>query len=337
MRTWHPVGMTSSVPFPRVPSRCSVHPATRFFVETGALLGDPLGGLDEAVAGDVYLFRHDTPQDLIVDHDGHEARIAEGSMVGTPGTKMTPIARHQVMNESGRLVEILVLEHAGERLLLPLGPLADGDEYTLIASEAVADGMTHVARVSFTAGTRITMAGGRQRAAEALNPGDRVLTRDHGPQPIKWMARQTVWSEGDTAPVVISVGALNNANELVLSPDHRLFLYRRQDGLGTGKAETLVRARHLVDGEGIRRGAPGHLDYVHILFDRHEIIYAEGIPAESLLVRPTVLAGLDDDLAAELQARIAGNPQVPHHGVEPTAAMLAAHGEGLRKRGAVRS
>ena len=60
-------------------------------------------------------------------------------------------------------------------------------------------------------------------------------------------------ASGAFAPVLIKAGALNNVNDLVLGPEHRLFIYQRSDELGTGRSETLVRVRHLVNGNDVRR------------------------------------------------------------------------------------
>ncbi|WGH77731.1 Hint domain-containing protein [Jannaschia ovalis] len=304
-------------------SRCAVYPAAALRVETGALMGDPIGAVEDVVAGDIYTLSDAAgARELVLARHGGAIVVAPGSSVGRAGQPVAALARHQIMGERGVTVEVLVLDLAGERLALPLGPLSPGDEYTLIATAAVAGELAAVAQVSFTRGTRITMSDGAQVPVERLKPGDRVLTRDHGVQPIRWTGRQTVRAEGLSAPVVIAAGALNNAEELVLSPDHRLFIYQREDRIGAGRAELLVRARHLVNGDTIRRAPGGHVDYFHLLFDAHEIIYAECIPAESLLVAPEVLAGLGEDLAGDVTRRMAGRSHRPHHGVEPTAADL---------------
>ncbi|MFO6465861.1 Hint domain-containing protein [Jannaschia sp. KMU-145] len=300
-----------------------VHDANALSVETGALMGDAIGTVDEVVAGDIYyLDPGATQRELVLTRIGGGMAVGPGSSVGIAGQAVTALARHQIMGERGSMVEVLVLDLDGTRLALPLGPLSASDEYTLIASETVEGELSNVAQVSFTRGTKITMADGRQTPVEALATGDRVLTRDHGPQAIRWIGRQTVRAEGSNAPVRIAAGALNNADDLILSPDHRLFIYHRDDAMGVGRAELLVRARHLVDGDGIVRMAGGHVDYFHLLFDAHEIIYAECIPAESLLVSPEVLAGMDEDMALDIARRMAGRIQHPHHGVEPSAADL---------------
>ncbi|MGB3406752.1 MAG: Hint domain-containing protein [Jannaschia sp.] len=304
-------------------SRCTVFPADAICVETGALMGDAIGDLTQVVPGDVYTLdgRIDA-RELVLTRASNATTVAPGSSVGTPGQKVVPLARHQLMSARGATVEVLVLDLEGIRFAMPLGPLSAGDEYALISSEAVAGELASVSSVSFTRGTRITMANGTQVRVEDLSVGDRVLTRDHGAQPIRWTGMQTVRAEGQNAPVMIRKDALNNADDLLLSPDHRLFIYQRRDAIGAGRAELLVRARHLVNGETIWRDGGGYIDYFHLLFDAHEIIYVECIPAESLLVSADVVAGLDDDLADDVTRQMQGRAHVPHHGVEPSAADL---------------
>ncbi|WP_281824309.1 Hint domain-containing protein [Jannaschia rubra] len=304
-------------------SRCMVYPADALRVETGALMGDPMGGMGDVVAGDVYVLRPGSvSRELVIARHGAGMAVTGGSSVGVPGQAVLPLARHQIMGERGATVEVLVLDVDGTRLVLPLGPLSSSDEYTLIASKPVAGELGHVSQVSFARGTRVTMANGLQVRVEDLAPGDRVLTRDNGAQPVRWIGTQTVRAEGSNAPVVIAAGALNNTNDLRLSPDHRLFIYQRHDAIGAGRAEVLLRARHLVNGDTIVRDEDGHVDYFHLLFDAHEIIYVEGIPAESLLVSPENLAGMGEDLARDLTRSMRGRTHRHHHGVEPNAADL---------------
>jgi hypothetical protein len=49
---------------------------------------------------------------------------------------------------------------------------------------------------------------------------------------------------GEFAPIVITKGALHNENDLPVSPDHRLFVCQREDKLGAGRSEVLVKVRH---------------------------------------------------------------------------------------------
>jgi Hint domain len=176
--------------------------------------------------------------------------------------------------------------------------------------------------VSFARGTMITLATGAQVAIEALAPGDRVLTRDHGPQPIRWIGRATLRGVGAFAPVVIPKGTLGNAGDLIVSQHHRMFLYQRRRPESAGTSELLVQAKHLVDGDRvfIREGAV--VDYFSLVFDRHEIIYAEGVPAESLMVNEATLSRLPPDMAAEVKARFPGLSQRQHFGTEAGRQLL---------------
>ena len=59
---------------------------------------------------------------------------------------------------------------------------------------------------------------------EELNAGDEILTRDAGVQEIRWIGQVTMRASGAFAPVLMKAGALNNVNDLVLGPEHRLCL-----------------------------------------------------------------------------------------------------------------
>ena len=70
-----------------------------------------------------------------------------------------------------------------------------------------------------------------------------------------------------------------------------------------GAAEVLVAAVHLVGHPGIEQvPAPGGIGYWHLMFDRHEIVFAEGAEAESLYLGPMALAALPAEAVEELHA-----------------------------------
>jgi hypothetical protein len=139
------------------------------------------------------------------------------------------------------------------------------------------------------------VSSGALKPIEELEVGEKIFTRDKGVQEIRWIGQSTMRATGDFAPVVIKAGALNNMHDLVVSPLHRLFVFQRQDKLGTGRAETLVRAKHLVNGKDVNRLNDGFVEYYQLLFDEHQIIYAEGIAAESLLFDQRAESALPDE------------------------------------------
>jgi len=134
--------------------------------------------------------------------------------------------------------------------------------------------------VCFVAGTRIKTADG-EIAVEDLLPGDRVLTLDNGYQPLRWVGCSRRPAVGRLAPVRICAGALDNDRDLSVSPQHRMLLRGWQANLMFGEAEVLVTAKALVNDRTIRVQEGGEVAYYHILFDRHEIVFAEGAPCES--------------------------------------------------------
>lgn len=288
--------------------RFSIYPAHAVRALTGANEGDPIGLGDAALPGDTYRLHRDatTARLAICDRAGGGQAVATGSEVGRPGEALTIADCHRFMGAKGEMIEVLVLKRQCEieglvLHLLPLSPLQPGTEYDLIGSSRASapERFADIASVSFFAGTHLTLAGGEQRRVEDLRVGDMVLTRDHGPRPIRWIGQQTRRATGAAAPIQIAQGTLNAARDLRLSPQHRLFIWQRRDRLGTGRAEVLVRADLLVNGTTVTREEGGHVDSYQILFDSHEIIFAEGIAVESLLVTAEIRARLPEGLTIE--------------------------------------
>lgn len=307
-----------------------VFPAAALVVVAGVNRGEPLGEPGEIVEGDIYrLHPEAAAARLVVRQDGG-SRVAEGSGAGRPGAAVAVRARLRLMGDDGQDGELLLLS-AGDGLhVLPLSPLVPGADYTLLMVEPPPErvALADLLCLSFVQGTRITLGDGRQVAIEALVPGDMVLTRDHGRQPLRWVGRVTLRATGPFAPVVIGKGVLGNAADLAVSQHHRLFLYQRRRSPGLPTAEVLVQARHLVDGDRVRLREGGFVDYLSLVFDRHEIVYAEGIPVESLLVSEATVQRLPPELAAEVQARFPGLSQTQHFGTEAGREAL----EGLPRR-----
>jgi len=152
----------------------------------------------------------------------------------------------------------------------------------------------------FAAGTLILTPSG-QRAVETLQAGDLVMTRDHGPQVLRWVGRRLVPGIGRFAPIRFAPGALGNTRALLVSPQHRMLLGGWRAELLFGQDEVLVAAKHLVNDGSVRVQPVALVSYVHLMFDRHEIIEAEGVPSESFHPGDSILQG-DAELRAELLA-----------------------------------
>lgn len=293
-------------PIQTIPVYC----ADAFAVTDGANLGDEIAPLDDLVFDDIYrLDPGAEPARLGLQTLGDGAfRIAPTSETGSPGATLHVDSVITLMSPDGLskdaliLVELDATDHIAEVYLLPLAQLQPKTDYTLVGGDR--DGarrkLAEVACVSFSRGTRITMANGAQVPIEDLNVGDRVLTRDDGAREVRWIGHSTARAAGAFAPIVITAGTLNNEGDLVVSPDHRLFVYQRSDEIGAGRPELLVKARHLVNGSSVYVQEGGFVEYFQILFDRHHIIYAEGIAAESMLIDPRTRPALPDELLDKL-------------------------------------
>jgi hypothetical protein len=298
------------------------------FVNQGVAAGDGMGLPDDVCLGDIYWVDPEArPRRLAIARDGGVQRVASGSEVGCPGDDIQLVARYRLLGPEGEGVEVLLLGVAEAGLcVLPLSPVAPRVDYTLVTVDASPEmlPLADLLCVSFARGTLITLGDGSQRAVEALAVGDMILTRDHGRQPLRWLGRATLRAVGAFAPVVIGKGVLGNSADLVVSQHHRLFLYLRRRDPGVPTAEVLIQARHLVDGEAVWRREGGFVDYFSLVFERHEIIYAEGIPVESLLVNDATVPRLPSGLAEEVRAGMPGMEQSQHFGTEADARVLAA-------------
>ena len=176
--------------------------------------------------------------------------------------------------------------------------------------------VTYATPPCFVDGTMIETETG-PRPVDTLVAGDRVLTMDHGFQPIR-VAVSSRYSGLDLLrapslrPVDIAPGALGceqPRKTLRVSPQHRVLLRGWQAELHLGEPEVLVAARHLVDGHAIRQVVPAEgITYRHLLLDRHEILLSDGIWSESFFPGPEAMAGLSPSARAVIEGALAVRP-----------------------------
>ncbi len=169
----------------------------------------------------------------------------------------------------------------------------------------------------FTKGTMIETSKGAQ-LVENLAPGDKVLTRDDGAQALHWLGHRTVPASGDFAPVVFMPGAIGNDAEIAVSPQHRMLIRGWRCEMLFGAAEVLVPALHLVNGDTVYRRPGGRVTYYHMLFDKHQIVYSNGVPSESFHPSDNSLAAFSHDTRAEVLA-LFPELRTMQHSYGPTA------------------
>ncbi len=153
----------------------------------------------------------------------------------------------------------------------------------------------------FTEGTRIVALGGEE-LVEDIQTGDQILIADHGFQTVRWVGRRHV-SQDDLVqypqlrPYIINKGAFGNQRDLRVSPQHGM-------ACRIGGKETLLRAKNVGQELGLD-AAVLDLDckeivYFHILFDQHELVFAEGALSEAYFPGPSAIGSLDQDARDEL-------------------------------------
>lgn len=165
------------------------------------------------------------------------------------------------------------------------------------------------------------------RPVAALAPGDLVTTLSHGSQPLRWIGRQLIpqaamAARSDLLPVRFEPGALGNTRPLLVAPQHRMLLGDWRAQVYFGEDQVLVPAHALVNGTTIRHVLPeGGLVCHQLLFDRHEVILAEGALAESLHPGEAAAdARLSHEVAARLPAPLSGRHGAAYPIVRPAEA-----------------
>ncbi|WP_158927978.1 Hint domain-containing protein [Acidisphaera sp. S103] len=134
--------------------------------------------------------------------------------------------------------------------------------------------------VCFAAGTGIATPQGMVQV-ENLRVGDMVLTHGGSTRPIRWIGQRFIdltrhCVPERAQPIRILADAFDDGlpqRDLYLSPDHGVLV----DGL-------LIPIRLLTNGASIVRDVDCHaVSYFHIELDTHDVLLAEGLPAESYL------------------------------------------------------
>ena len=129
----------------------------------------------------------------------------------------------------------------------------------------------------YVAGTRIATERG-DAPVETLREGDRVRTASGRIAPVRWVGRTTldVQTQPHAAPVRIAAGAFGPGlprRDLLVSGDHAIAV-----------GDVLIPAHRLLNDCTIRQEpARGSVTYLHVELDRHDLLLAEGLAAESYL------------------------------------------------------
>jgi len=237
------------------------------------------------------------------ERDGNEPPLMDNSFVITDGGKSYTVTLIEVGRGSQPLLmfldeipprdcELWIVHHTLSAA--PTGDVASGDGGV----------------ICFTPGTMIRTPGGLTRIEE-LQEGDAVQTKDNGAQQIRWigsrrMSGARLFAMPKLRPVRISAGLLGAGipdEDLVVSPEHRILIKGAvaQDLFNT--PEVLVAAKDLINGTSISVDLKmREVTYIHLLLDRHQVMWANGVETESFHPASASLNALDDSDRARLLA-----------------------------------
>ncbi|QYK43203.1 MAG: Hint domain-containing protein [Paracoccaceae bacterium] len=219
---------------------------------------------------------------------------------------------------------VIEVADTGARLVMFAGDLPPPDTDLWIVRSSlgdapVADPATQAGVICFTPGTLLRTAGGSVRI-EDLRPGDRIQTRDDGPQEVLWTGRRRMtgarlYAMPHLRPVRFRAGAMGVGRpdrDLLVSPRHRMLVRGPAARALFNAEEVLVAAADLVNGGSITVDlAAREVTYVHVLLERHEVVWANGLATESFHPGAAALDTLDPHDRFALEAilpEVAGDP-----------------------------
>lgn len=188
--------------------------------------------------------------------------------------------------------------------------------------------------VCFSGDTLIETLRGEVRAAD-LKPGDMVRTVDNGLKPVLWLgiarlSKTRLAASPKLQPIRIRQGALAAdvpKRDLLVSPQHRVLFSSPVAQNMFGEREVLIAAKKLVGLPGIEIAEEVEwIDYVHFIFDQHELVFSEGARTESMFTGTEALKMVPAEARAELLELF---PDWGGNDAQPARKII--HGRDIRK------
>lgn len=315
--------------------------------------GDPGGGSWSNVGSSYFTITYSTSSLTTVsmtdsnflledDKSNQLVTTTSNSSVVATGTKLEDEYEITVRDSTGATYRMVAISNASGNII---GYTFDGTWPTsgtrlYYVSNSAGD-LQSMTFPCFAGGTRIATARG-EVAIEDLAEGDLVLTRDHGPQPLRWIGSTEVSQlrlvkQPKLRPIRIAAGALGFDSEgaalphrdLTVSPQHRILVRSKIAEKMFGEAEVLVPAKQLLQLPGVDIAEEVQpVVYFHLLFDRHEVIFANGAETESLYTGPEALKALPCAAREEILTLF---PELATRSYAPSAARVLVSGHQARK------
>lgn len=148
------------------------------------------------------------------------------------------------------------------------------------------------------------------RHVDILHPGDMVVTRDNGLQPIRMIWSRTVTAaemreRPELAPIRLrprAVGPMMPSRDLRIAHGHRALIpgYRISGVADEQPCLMRVGALAMASDEAFIDMSAESVTYYNLVFDSHQVFCAEGLPVESFRPSPKAIASMDVAAREEL-------------------------------------
>ena len=222
-------------------------------------------------------------------------------------------------------VTLILVPDTGARLLMFVGEMPPVDQDLWVVRSSIdrsgrAAGAQQAGGViCFTPDTRIATPDG-PRLIQMLRPGDRILTKDNGAQEILWtghrrMTGARLYAMPHLRPIRFRAGAFGIGRpdtDLIVSPQHRMLVKGRAAQMLFNTPEVLVRAEDLTNDHSVMVDQTlREVTYIHVLLERHNIVFANGIETESFHPSNTALDTVETmqrDALLSIMPQIGVNP-----------------------------
>lgn len=328
-------------------------PVYLFNLYTAADLGFSPGDLSNGTGGTITTSANLTPLTAYINDDDPGFNVTAGATYTPPFTQL-PADTNQVLESDFYIGGTLVgaagdsISFAGRYMLyepttggIPLiaveinGVVVGyGSAYPILSDTIYfhdgnprygEDTVYHGVIPCFTTGARILTNCG-EVPVEELCVGDKVHTAKHGLQTIRWIGSVTLgmadlYQNSKLKPVIIKKSALGHGlprRDLCVSRQHRMQVCSKISERMFGVETVLVSAIKLTQLADIYVDEDAtNIEYYHILFDRHEVIFAEGAPTESLYTGEEALKAVSESAREEI---ITLFPELSHPDYQPVPA-----------------
>ena len=233
-----------------------------------------------------------------------------------------------VVTDGRRTFTVSIIEHGQDAgpLLMFLNEIPPQNTVMWVVSNTIEErAQAQGSRLSggvicFTTDTKIQTASG-PRLVQDLTQGDKIQTKDDGAQEILWIGKRRMTGARMHAmphlrPIRIKAGALCQGEpdeDLLVSPDHRLLIKGAAATALFNTSEVLVAAKDLVNDRNIQVDFNlRETSYIHLMLERHQIVWANGVETESFHPANTMMDAIDPAQRDRLFAINSELQQDPH-------------------------